>query len=501
MKIITVFSAILFLSFVSCKQQKKQLFNSNNLKSTTVTIQSNTSHLLKTSKGAYIQIEANSFDIEPGKDVAIEVKEAYNIQDMMIAGLQTKSDGKLLKSAGMIYFNATYNGQVLAFNKPIKISIPSNNWDSQMRVFSGTAGKDGVIDWTNPTAIDTNALIKNLVDGEALFKANCASCHKPTKDFTGPALALSRRRTPYPGWAYQYVNNCNEMVKTDAYAKYLMKIWGSRMTQFYLPYKDIKGILDYCDNQYIIEKRTPNTTSTAVDVATLPFPVESGELLTDCGFDTIPVSAAQIEKLPVNSILPDSFSNSDNEKYNPPVYSFSIQSSGWYNIDAFYNNINSQLTSVQLTCSSNNAALEVSDVYLIVPQKKILTNGYHEKNNYYFDKADGSIDLELNDEALILMVAEKSGQFYSGIKKFQIGASQHIVMAMKPSSKEDLMLAIRKNKLDEIKIDIEKYSIEQIIVPLDNDSNDSHTAEGIIAEMEVVKKNCIPLKDIRRKQP
>jgi hypothetical protein len=89
----------------------------------------------------------------------------------------------------------------------------------------------------------------------------------------------------------------------------------------------------------------------------------------------------------------------------------------------------------------------------------------------------------------------------SGIKKFQIGAPQHIVMAMKPSSKEDLMLAIRKNKLDEIKIDIEKYSIEQIIVPLDNDSNDSHTAEGIIAEMEVVKKNCIPIKDIRRKQP
>jgi cytochrome c551/c552 len=25
-------------------------------------------------------------------------------------------------------------------------------------------------------------------DGEALFKANCASCHKPDKDFSGPAL-------------------------------------------------------------------------------------------------------------------------------------------------------------------------------------------------------------------------------------------------------------------------------------------------------------------------
>ena len=26
------------------------------------------------------------------------------------------------------------------------------------------------------------------IRGEALFKANCASCHKPDKDFTGPAL-------------------------------------------------------------------------------------------------------------------------------------------------------------------------------------------------------------------------------------------------------------------------------------------------------------------------
>ncbi len=25
-------------------------------------------------------------------------------------------------------------------------------------------------------------------DGEALFKANCASCHKADKDFTGPML-------------------------------------------------------------------------------------------------------------------------------------------------------------------------------------------------------------------------------------------------------------------------------------------------------------------------
>ena len=31
-------------------------------------------------------------------------------------------------------------------------------------------------------------------NGEALFKANCASCHKPDKQYVGPALKGARER-------------------------------------------------------------------------------------------------------------------------------------------------------------------------------------------------------------------------------------------------------------------------------------------------------------------
>jgi len=84
-------------------------------------------------------------------------------------------------------------------------------------------------------------------DGEALFKANCASCHKPDKDMTGPALKGARERAPNKEWAYLWVNNVNTMVETDAYAKKLLATWGSKMTQFNLPKDDIKAILDYAD--------------------------------------------------------------------------------------------------------------------------------------------------------------------------------------------------------------------------------------------------------------
>jgi Cytochrome c/Cytochrome c7 and related cytochrome c len=85
-------------------------------------------------------------------------------------------------------------------------------------------------------------------NGEALFKANCASCHKVDKDFTGPMLRGAREREPNPDWVYKWVYNTNEMVKSDAYAKALLAKYGSIMTsQPQLSKDDIKAILDYAD--------------------------------------------------------------------------------------------------------------------------------------------------------------------------------------------------------------------------------------------------------------
>ena len=84
-------------------------------------------------------------------------------------------------------------------------------------------------------------------NGEALFKANCASCHKTDKDFTGPMLKGARDREPDPEWAYKWVNNVNSMLETDPYAKALKAKWGSQMSQFNLKKEEIKAILDYAD--------------------------------------------------------------------------------------------------------------------------------------------------------------------------------------------------------------------------------------------------------------
>lgn len=83
--------------------------------------------------------------------------------------------------------------------------------------------------------------------GEELFKANCAACHKPDEDMTGPALKGARKRAPSEEWTYKWVNNVNSMIATDPYAKNLKAKYGSVMTQFNLPKDDIKAILDWAD--------------------------------------------------------------------------------------------------------------------------------------------------------------------------------------------------------------------------------------------------------------
>jgi hypothetical protein len=84
-------------------------------------------------------------------------------------------------------------------------------------------------------------------DGEALFKANCANCHKPLEDYIGPMLQGARKREPNPEWAVKWVNNVNSMLETDPYAKAMLAKYNVRMTQFNLKDDEIVAILDYAD--------------------------------------------------------------------------------------------------------------------------------------------------------------------------------------------------------------------------------------------------------------
>lgn len=88
------------------------------------------------------------------------------------------------------------------------------------------------------------------INGEILFKANCASCHKCDKDFTGPALNGSLQRWGNDKKAmYEFIRNPAKSVVENAYAKQLYEKWNrTMMTSFNLSDIQIDSILNYCEN-------------------------------------------------------------------------------------------------------------------------------------------------------------------------------------------------------------------------------------------------------------
>lgn len=90
--------------------------------------------------------------------------------------------------------------------------------------------------------------------GEALFKAKCASCHQPHKNGTGPKLFQVRSKWTDGGAAegsiYQWVNNWQTAAASDPYAKTVSEWSPTAMTFFpELKKDDIDAILDWVDAQ------------------------------------------------------------------------------------------------------------------------------------------------------------------------------------------------------------------------------------------------------------
>ena len=103
------------------------------------------------------------------------------------------------------------------------------------------------------TNIENSVAVANT-NGETLFKANCASCHKPNERYVGPALQGVINRWENKELLYAFVRNSQEVISRNAYAK---KLYDEYKQSPMLPYpnlkdQDIDDILRYCQN-YIAE--------------------------------------------------------------------------------------------------------------------------------------------------------------------------------------------------------------------------------------------------------
>ena len=105
------------------------------------------------------------------------------------------------------------------------------------------------------TFICGNAFMSNAVskrndstfaDGKALFQSNCASCHNPVKDATGPALAdiITFRSQE---WICKFLTK-RKFMPDDARAVSLRKQFGLKCMKFpQLSCEEVQSVVRYVD--------------------------------------------------------------------------------------------------------------------------------------------------------------------------------------------------------------------------------------------------------------
>ena len=98
-------------------------------------------------------------------------------------------------------------------------------------------------------------------EGKSLFKSNCAACHNPKTEGTGPALLGARARWQAAGeykgktgeqWMYEWVKDWNSVVAVGyPHAVEMANSRATTMNSFpYLKDKEIEQIFTYIDSTF-----------------------------------------------------------------------------------------------------------------------------------------------------------------------------------------------------------------------------------------------------------
>lgn len=201
---------LLFTSFVliCCSEKEKQTIKQELLllsdSPQSFTISNDKRYILDVKHGAKITIDANSLEFmdgtTPSNPIQIIVKEVYHKSEMILNGISTTSDGRLLESLGMLYIKATSENKELKVKdgKSITVSIPNKKGAFEGELFYGEE-KDSVLNWRYAgTTKDTTKIIETI-------------------------LPMSNDRTRIQRATYRFKNGLRELVSDTTFTTWLFE--------------------------------------------------------------------------------------------------------------------------------------------------------------------------------------------------------------------------------------------------------------------------------------
>ncbi|MES2773783.1 MAG: cytochrome c [Bacteroidota bacterium] len=490
----TRYPILIFLSlFVvdACKTKTtsfaQEYLKTSKLTSQGFTIDPATDTVLLSQSGIRIHIEPGTFS--GTEKVNIDFKEALDFESMLQAGLFTMSDGKMLSSAGMFYFNTKEN---LAINKPIGIEVPTQTALDGMQLFKGDM-TDGAINWEDPQPLAMAPAKMAGIDGKALFENLCASCHKVDKDLTGPALAGVRERWS-KRWGmghshldrnipishdsfkkkqvvtldssnsfathnrlYDYTRNNQKYLQQfyfviDIYACCVFNKWNkTAMTLFpNLTDADLDALYKYIDDEserlgLSVDKYANNCDSCDIYRSELEQLETERQRLVKTNDKWVTVIPDTPNNNPPPLPLPNFKQEVKSISKNADYYKITIKETGWFNIDILLNERNNVAESTLIVRLQGNYEKKFQ-VFLAIPQFKVFAEGgYLESSKEIgFKYADGTMPLPQNVQALVFAMGEEKGQFYFAKQWFNTQTNQTITLGMRAMTKRNFEIEVSK---------------------------------------------------------
>jgi mono/diheme cytochrome c family protein len=464
MKKTLIIISLLITPVYACNQKEgkkhQTLLTTSQLASEIFNITIDRDTTLLTKKGALIHIPGGAISSNGKTNVKLEVKEAYSMQDILLAGLTTQSNGQPLSSGGMIYIN-TVEENFAKLNKPISVGLPADHLQKDMQLFKGDSNKDGTINWQDTTPLPPNKQLTAIEQGEQLFKQNCASCHAIDKDLTGPALA----HTWGEGTIWFIQNSAAVIATGDRYYNCLFEHWNRAVMPSFplLTNQDVMSIYQYVENESA-RLQLPRSYSwyekchdscfvyqaalRGITIKRQEFIDENGPLLIRDLSGMIRGDLDSCINCIPNKVIRNDF---------PSVYyQFDITVLGWYNIDMLLRDMPEAKEST-LTVKVPGRGDTAFNVFLVIPSVKLYQEGgllQGESDKYGFFTLDGKVPLPQGATARVFAFGEGKDEILFADTTFTTQLQQELQLNLKKVTKQQFYEAVRSMGLNNIDINV-----------------------------------------------
>ena len=365
----------------------ENVFNETNLVSQTFEINPNRDTLIVGERGTKLRIFANTFDgaTDSSKNIIIELKEAFSKQDFVLGNLTTLSNNEILESGGMIYLNATSEGNPINIKpeKEIGVIIPTELADEEMSIFNGLRN-DSLINWVNPTIVE-NSKVKTMEQAYKTVWYYPRSFENPdelVQDEDWKPADLVKR----DNWFWESGRKVGDTLFFDKYFVHIVN------------YKvDIVKLSESGNGVFLQEVITEKGTSGYI------------------------------------------------EDYNTN-YIFTVKDLGWSNIDKLFYDPKSEEINL-IVKVANSSEFDYVYTSLIFDDREIYVPGYQRKDNTYaFTHNDSErLVLPLDDNVTLLTTAYKGDQPYFALTKFSIKQEQTISCKLEQKTLEHIKDELEEN--------------------------------------------------------